>query len=506
MDEKMTGLIEEFSWVWQPGESVPPLLQHQEAAKRMVRLEQLHPPGSIRAVGIRGKKGIGKKSLVCCVAGQLKRPALFIDQELLSQKYSEYGEDVYRILAGYVGELQCIVCLFQNSLPKEETEGMGKTAEHLAKNGLSCYLLLEDTAVFPKGEFYERLEITLEEPGAEERVRLWEYVLECYQARKENNASALGYRYVLNAGQIYQIVQSAELNRVSYGRTCITGEDIEQSIAQYYRSFSGGLAKPVTKRFTMEDLVLEDRTKEQLYHLCHQVTYRNLVGEKWGFYKKRSYGNGLCALFHGPPGTGKTMAAQVIADELNLELYRIDLSQMFSKYIGETQKHISDLFAWAKDINALLFFDEADAFFSRRTQIRDANDRHANSEIAHLLQQMEEYEGISILATNLKNHMDEAFRRRIQMMVYFPLPTPALRRLLWEKAVPPDAPVSQEIDWGFLAEHFELPGSEIKQVVLDAAFYAAAGRGQIQMEDIKKALKTCFEKYGRVLTDADFER
>lgn len=509
MDEKLALFIEEFSFLWQPEDGAPPLFQHREAAERLVRLERMHPPASIRAVGIYGKKGIGKKSLLCCVAGQLKRPVLFIDQELLALKYNEYGEEVYRILAGYSVEIRCMVCLLGNSLTKEadpeRRKKMAQTAERLAQNGISCYLLMEEGSVLSEGEFSEILEITLTEPGAKERISIWEYVLENYRAEKGISAEELGLRYRLNSGQIYRIVQSAELNRISFGRECISREDIDRSVTRYYRSFTGNLARPVKKLFTMEDLVLEERTKEQLYHLCRQVKYRNLVGEQWGFGSKRGYGNGVCALFYGPPGTGKTMAAQVVAGELELDLYRVDLSQMFSKYIGETQKHISELFHWAKSSNALLLFDEADAFFSRRTQIRDANDRHANSETAHLLQQMEEYEGVSILATNLKNHMDEAFRRRIRMTIYFPLPSPCQRRLLWEKAVPSAAPVSGDIDWGFLAEHFELPGSEIKQVVMDAAFYAAPEQRQIGMEDIKKALKTCFDKYGRVLTDADFE-
>lgn len=193
-----------------------------------------------------------------------------------------------------------------------------------------------------------------------------------------------------------------------------------------------------------------------------------------------------------------------MAHELGMELYRIDISRMTSKYIGETQKNITSLFEKAKNINALLFFDEADAFFAKRTEVSNANDRHANSEVAHLLQQMEEYEGIVILATNLKGNLDDAFKRRIKFMIDFRLPNAAARKRLWIQILPAEAPREPDLDLEFFAEHFELSGSDIKEILLQAAFMAAAENTAIGNKQIKEALILCAEKYGRILNPSDF--
>ena len=174
-------------------------------------------------------------------------------------------------------------------------------------------------------------------------------------------------------------------------------------------------------------------TRELLGAFCARIRYGKMAGEEWGCYGCAAGGRGVCALFYGPPGTGKTMAAQAIANELGLELYRVDLGGMMSKYIGETEKNISRLFARAAHGNALLFFDEADALFSGRTKVQDSHDRSANREVSHLLQKLEAYDGVCILATNLRDNLDDAFSRRIRYMIPFPFPDVSMRRALWKK-------------------------------------------------------------------------
>lgn len=314
----------------------------------------------------------------------------------------------------------------------------------------------------------------------------------------------------------------AERNCVSYGRDVISMQDISKAVLSLGIRAMDGRAVKVPCVFTWDDFVADDTLRSRLEHLCSYVRYKALVGEQWGFYEKRPYGNGICAMFCGPPGTGKTMAAQIIAGDLGLELYRVDLSQMQSKYIGETQKNISGLFDRAKERNAVLFFDEADALFAKRTQVKDANDRHANAETAHLLQKLEEYDGITILATNLKGNVDEAFRRRIRMIIPFHLPDAVTRYKLWEKAFPERAPLGDDIDLRLFAERFEISGSEIKEAAYAAAFLAAEeadrfrpckaeaaertglGAGVIRKKHLEEALKNCMEKYGRVLSEIDF--
>lgn len=266
----------------------------------------------------------------------------------------------------------------------------------------------------------------------------------------------------------------------------------------------GAYADALDRAVSWQELVVDEETMTQLRYIENRLKYKNTVGGTWGFDKKFHYGKGVCALFYGPAGTGKTMAANVLAGELGLTLYRVDLSRMVSKYIGETQKHISALFEHAKGTNALLFFDEADALFAKRTEVGDAHDRNANSEVAHLLQKLEEYDGISILATNLKDNIDDAFKRRIKYMVHFRMPDAETRMLLWRQMLPGQAPAEEDLDLAFFAEHFELSGSEIKDAMLHAAYMAAAEGTGIGNRHVMEAVRLGFAKYGKVLTKENF--
>jgi hypothetical protein len=258
------------------------------------------------------------------------------------------------------------------------------------------------------------------------------------------------------------------------------------------------LAVKITPRCGWDDIVLADEKIVLLREICGQAAFRHRVMDEWGFKKKLSYGRGLSVLFSGPPGTGKTMAAQVIARELQLDLYRIDLSCVVSKYIGETEKNLSRIFHEAEMFDAILFFDEADALFGKRTEVSDAHDRYANIETAYLLQKMEEYEGMVILATNLKGNMDEAFTRRLRFIVEFPFPGEASRRCIWSSHFPEAAPVDGSIDHEWLARQFPVTGGSIRNIILNAAFLAARNGGAIKMEHIISGAKREYEKTGKL--------
>jgi SpoVK/Ycf46/Vps4 family AAA+-type ATPase len=200
------------------------------------------------------------------------------------------------------------------------------------------------------------------------------------------------------------------------------------------------------------------------------------------------------------------MAAEVIAKELGLDLYKIDLSGVVSKYIGETEKNLDRIFTTAENANAILFFDEADALFGKRSEVQNAHDRYANIETSYLLQKMEQYEGIAILATNMRQCMDEAFTRRLQFIVEFPFPDEAQRRQIWQVLFPAQAPREEEIDFEFMAKQFRLSGGNIKNVVLGAAFLAASNGGRIGMEQLIRATWREHQKMGRVLNTNDLGR
>ncbi len=256
----------------------------------------------------------------------------------------------------------------------------------------------------------------------------------------------------------------------------------------------GELASPVTPGYEWDDVVLPERQKNLMRRACGHVRYRHQVSSRWGFGEKVGYGWGLSILFVGSPGTGKTMCAQVIARELNMELYKINLSQIVSKYIGETEKNLRALFTEAKNASCILFFDECDALFGKRSEVKDSHDRNANVEVAYLLQQIEDYDGVCILATNLAGNIDAAFMRRITYVVHFPFPEAEAREAIYRGLIPPDAPVSEDVDWKFLGEKFELSGGHIKNIVLAAAFMAAGEGTPISMRHLLRAAVTEMKK------------
>jgi hypothetical protein len=261
------------------------------------------------------------------------------------------------------------------------------------------------------------------------------------------------------------------------------------------------LAQRLDAKATWPDLVLPEQEMNLLHQIAAQVSQRTKVYEEWGFSKKMNRGLGISALFAGDSGTGKTMAAEVIANELRLNLYRIDLSAVVSKYIGETEKNLRRLFDAAEDGGAILFFDEADALFGKRSEVKDSHDRYANIEINYLLQRLEAYRGLAILATNMKNALDAAFTRRLRFIVNFPFPDLAERREIWRHVFPPQT-LTRGLDIDRLAQ-LNLTGGNIHNVALNAAFLAAKANQPVTMPLVFDAARAEFGKLERLVSEAD---
>lgn len=339
-------------------------------------------------------------------------------------------------------------------------------------------------------------------PDYPERRKMWSRALEGRMSQKDLDDLASKFRFT--GGQIEDAVQAAMNLAALKGRNDPERGDIYQGCRDQSCRRLSSLSRRVEATSGWKDIVLPDEKLEQLKDIVRWVRHKGEVYHDWGFGKKLSLGKGLNILFSGTSGTGKTLAASVLSSELGLEMYKVDLSTVVSKYIGETEKNLSKIFQEAEQGNAILFFDEADAIFGKRSEVKDAHDRYANMEIGYLLQKMEEHEGIVILATNLGKNMDEAFTRRMHFIVDFPFPEEEYRRRIWETLLPAEAPVAEDVDFNFLSRKLQVAGGNIKNILVGAAFLAAENGGTITMEHMIKAAGKEYRKVGMVCSQSDF--
>jgi hypothetical protein len=334
-------------------------------------------------------------------------------------------------------------------------------------------------------------------PTAMEQRALWQHLL---GEGAEQYSRRLAGHFDFNPGKIGQIAHAA---------LAATGQKIEglgdalwQGALAHTRPSLDQLAQRIEPKAVWDDLKLPEAEKSLLRQIADQVAQRGVVYDDWGFRERMNRGLSISVLFAGESGTGKTMAAEVIANELGLSLYRIDLSAVVSKYIGETEKNLRKLFDAAEEGGAILFFDEADALFGRRSEVKDSHDRYANIEVNYLLQRMESFRGLAILATNMKNALDGAFLRRIRFVVNFPFPNVAEREAIWSSVFPAKAAIGP-LDVARLAR-LTLAGGSIQGIALNAAFLAAKAGVQVTMPLILEAARSEFRKLDKPVNETDF--
>ncbi|WP_029322077.1 ATP-binding protein [Butyrivibrio sp. AE3004] len=351
-------------------------------------------------------------------------------------------------------------------------------------------------------------DLELPTPSTGERQTCWEYFSKDYTLAEDIDLLEMATKFLFTPGKIHDALVKAKALSNMANETAISRDSLFKGC---YAQMSSELTQKATKietKFTFKDIVMNATQKETLLHAIDQMNFRKQVYENWNYTTKYPYGRGLSILLFGAPGTGKTMCAQVIARELNLELYRVDLSKVIDKYVGETEKSISMIFREAKKCNVVLFFDECDTLFAKRSDDGGSNQSSNNNKTALLLQEVEAYDGVSVLATNYKHNIDPAFFRRMKYIVEFQFPDPDTRERLWRTTIPKDTPLSEDVDIRFLAEKFEFVGGNIKNCVLNAAFLAAAdpdSDGQVHMKHYLNAVKYEFVKVGKVFTKSDFE-
>ncbi len=317
------------------------------------------------------------------------------------------------------------------------------------------------------------------------------------------DAVALSGRFVLTTRQMSDMIASALDHAAQMGRP-LRNDDLFIAAREHSSPRLSTFARKLTARFDWDDLVLPADQIERLRELLLMVRGRPQVLDEWGYARKLAPSYGVSALFAGPPGTGKTMAAEVLARALELDVYKIDLSGLISKYIGETEKNLERIFTEAENSNAILFFDEADAVFGKRSEVKDAHDRYANIETSYLLQRMEAYDGVTILATNLRANLDEAFTRRLHGVIDFPFPDAAQRLRIWEALFPADTPRSADVDLAALARRYKLAGGSIRNIIVAAAYFAVADGNEMTMAHLLHATRRELQKLGRLTDERDF--
>ncbi len=352
------------------------------------------------------------------------------------------------------------------------------------------------------------LAFTFEQPEFESRLRLWKEQLGLRGVpATEEELDALAGRFVLSSGQIEEAASLAAARRLLRdGEAPPDGGVLLEAARDASSRSLGRLAVKLDPAHDWDDLVLPAATLGRAREVTAAIRNYSVVFDQWDFQRRITSGRGLKVLFSGSSGTGKTMTAGIIARELGLDIYRIDLSGIVSKYIGETEKNLERIFRAAESGNAILFFDEADALFGKRSEVKDAHDRYANIEISYLLQKIEEYTGVVILASNLSQNIDSAFARRMHYVIDFPMPDETHREKLWRGMFPARAPLGGDVDFTFLARQFPLSGGDIRNVSLEAAFLAAQDGRVIRMEHLVRSMARQMLKQGRLPSAVDFKQ
>lgn len=389
--------------------------------------------------------------------------------------------------------------------------GRGLTGRGLTGGGLTAtagagaaqLLLVGRTTWDPQWSAASPLALDAPTLTVHDRWRLWERELEGHAT--DLDAAGLAGHLALGPGQVRRAVAAARVS-AQLRDGVVSADDVRRGVRAQNAAGLERLARRIEPEVTWEDLVLAPPVRRGLEDLSARARNRDLVLSEWRMRRGGGRGRGVTALFAGDSGTGKTMSAEVIAADLRLDLYTVNLATVVDKYIGETEKNLERIFAEAGGVNAVLFFDEADAIFGKRSDVRDAHDRYANIESAYLLQRLETFDGLAVLATNLRANIDEAFTRRLDAIIDFPAPTPELRRSLWVRCLAPPLPLADDLDLDFLASAFELAGGNIRSACTTAAYLAAAAGTPVAMAEMIAAVEQEYRKLGRLVLEREFGR
>jgi hypothetical protein len=455
-------------------------------------LDELVPKlGDNIAIVLRGPRGSGRRAAAHRLARAVKRPLLVIPiPALLEQRLLGAALAAAR-LRGAVPYLADADALYD--------ESGTMAAEHAdAIAGVPGVLVVGSTG---RGGHLElrrpALHVAMPRAELDDREQAWTHALEVRKA-PTTHAAELAARYVIGPGAIADVVGEADRFARAAGIP-LELEALEAAVARRLSLRLGTFGAVVSRKALMSELVLPDEVIDTLRDMIAMVRERSQILERWGYQRHLGISRGVAGLYSGEPGTGKTMAASVVASELGLELVRIDLSSVMSKWVGETEKNLGKIFDEAQDAHAMLLFDEADSLFGKRTELKSAQDRFANLEVNYILQRMETFDGVSVLTTNAEASIDPALQRRLNFRIRFPEPEVDEREKLWRQLLPPATGLHERVDFHALAERFDMTGGYIKNAVVRAAVIAArAGRAMIA-EDLWMGAHHEYVEMGKVM-------
>ncbi|HEX6288336.1 MAG TPA: ATP-binding protein [Herpetosiphonaceae bacterium] len=488
LDERLVGLVEP---VRAAAELVP---SHHALAERIVTAwTQTTGSAALPMIQLCGTENSDKRSIAAAACG-----ALGLGLHLLPADFVPTG----------AGDLDALICLWEREAALSGSAllldcddlDMSDSARTAAVLRLiertHCVLLV---ASRERRRIVQRPSLVLDirKPSADEQRAIWHHALGSAAPQVNGQVEALVAQFNLSTTTIY----AASAEAVGCTQEDDLGSTIWNACRIQTRAHLDELAQRIKPAATWDDLVLPTTQRQILHEVVAHVRQRITVYDTWGFAAKCSRGLGISALFVGDSGTGKTLAAEVLAHALHLDLYHIDLSSVVSKYIGETEKNLRRVFDAAEEGGAILLFDEADALFGKRSEVKDSHDRYANIEVSYLLQRMEAYRGLAILTTNMKSALDTAFLRRIRFIVQFPFPDATQRAEIWRRIFPPATPTEQ-LDVRKLAR-LNIPGGNIRNIALNAAFLAADAGEPVRMNHLLRAARTEYVKLEKSLTEAE---
>ena len=457
----------------------------------------------IRVV-VRGRRGSGRHSLIAALAARVGRGIACIDCHRLPRAgklmAAALRQELFRaLLRGCVPVVSGL-----EAADPADAEGQDVIKQTLRSHpGPVCIRAAPEASLPLDPGFVTAMLPSLNES---ERAAFWHEALE-RAALPVADVDALAARYRVGPGVIEQVIAQVVSRRNHEGVSPDddAGSQLEEVSAQHIATRLSHIATHVRRLARWEQVALPEDVIDSIREFVARISHRKTVYEKWGFDAKMTTSRGLTALFYGPPGTGKSMVAGLIARELGLDLYRIDLARIVSKWIGETEKNLAEVFDAAEDGQVVILFDEADSLFAKRTEVKSSVDRYANLEVNYLLQRLDTFEGVGILTTNLEGSIDQAFKRRMSLRLHFPFPDEDMRVRLWAAHIPAEAPVAGDFDFLDLARRFPLSGGYIRNSTLRAAFLAAQENRPLGQEHLLRAIALEYRELGKLSTSGRME-